>query len=89
MTTLGVLDRITSTTTLADIGVLCGRYGVHKFDIKISPEDTVTTIIVLYSERCISVGKGQTLPEAFDDAFARIMHLTGADLLQGPKPEPA
>lgn len=78
MTTLGLLDRVLDKTTISDVGNQCGRYGVTEIVVRFRPTEPDAVWVVLRCENRITVGRGATLPIAYDDAFTRLMHKIGA-----------
>jgi len=72
------------STTLSELAVECSKYGVVHQTIDIS-FDVIEPVHVTL--RCSAVGgvqgRGHTLDEAYDDAFARLVHLMGEQISEG------
>lgn len=86
-----IMDRVTDKTTLAEVGVLLGHYGVHEIDIQIlrghdGVEAAIAKIthyvpsavtVVLQGVEHATIGKGLTVTQALDDALSRLLHRIG------------
>lgn len=86
-----ILDRVTAETTLGDVGILLGRYGVREIDVRIlcahdgveAVVDKITghassaVTVTLRGVEHATIGKGLTVTQAFDDALSRLLHRVG------------
>lgn len=70
--------KVTAQTTLGELAVLLGQYGVREMNGGIAPSQPHPyRIAIVYGSgpnETKTVGDGRTLPEALDDAFARVIH---------------
>lgn len=86
---IGLLDRINATTTLPEFAAALGRYGIHKIDLLINPQDHHAYMVIMRGVDSITIGTGITLHAAIDDAVSRAMHLAGAAVSTAQPPSPA
>lgn len=70
--------RITGNTTLAELQVELGKYGVELLRIHMAEHDRLKPVhAVIVTKDLACKGDGQTLAEAIDDAIGRLIHRVG------------
>lgn len=69
--------KISPATSLADIALLRGQYGVTRITVDIDCTMLMPVLVTLFAGDFQTFGRGETEAEAFDDAFARLQHRIG------------
>lgn len=77
------LGRIHGTTTLGELALRRGQLGVQHISIAYDLGLAQPVRVVLSTDHCRVVGRGETEAEALDDAFSRLMHIVGEETSTG------
>lgn len=77
--------RITGNTTLAQLQMELGKYGVKLLKVHTSEHDRLKPVhaLLVFGGDLSCKGDGNTLAEAIDDAIGRVIHVIGKDIRCG------